>query len=81
MHTVQGELDANGKPIIVPIRIIRTTGRDGSVEVGTVMYVPIRTAIFLAREGYAEQIRTRAKGRERATRLARERALTPQSGE
>ncbi len=78
MHTVQGELDANGNLIRVPVRIIRTNGRDGAVEVGTVMYLPVRSAIALCREGTAERIRTYAKGRERATRIAHERATLPQ---
>jgi hypothetical protein len=78
MHSVQGELDANGELIKVPVRIIRNSGRDGAVEVGTVMYLPVRSAIALCREGTAERIRTYAKGRERATRLANEHAILPQ---
>jgi hypothetical protein len=78
MHSVQGELDANGELIKVPVRIIRNSGRDGAVEVGTIMYLPVRSAICLVREGTAERIRTYAKSRERATRIAHERAALPE---
>jgi hypothetical protein len=74
---VANELDSNGRPMCLKVRVLKSTASDGLVLVeGAVMKVVLGTALKLIRLGYCERKNKRKSGskkrRERAARLLSE---------
>jgi hypothetical protein len=63
---VSNALDVNGRPLLLKVRVLRSTDAEGLVLVeGTTMRIVLGTALKLIKFGYCERVHPRKSGSQR----------------
>ena len=72
---VMNELDSNGRPMLLKVRVLKSTESDGLVlEEGRVMKILLGTALKLIRLGICERKNPRKSGSRRRKAIAEKKA-------
>ena len=72
---VMNELDSNGRPMLLKVRVLKSTESDGLVlEEGRVMKILLGIALKLIRLGYCERKNPRKSGSRRRKAIAEKKA-------